>query len=623
MSDAPAPGFDLRDAVLCLRRRAGWLALALALGVAGGVAAHRLLPPRYVGESTLLVESSWVRDGFIDTPVASSLRSQVQTLRHRLTSDRALAGIVAALGDAPLAALPAAGREGALRKHLELEVVDGASPEAAVVRIAFRSPDRALALGVVRASAEQLIAEREAERASQAQATEALLASQLRDLQAELASQARELDEIELARSGAALGASGDGGEVHTLRSSALASIQELQSQLSRAEAVYTRRHPSVKQLRAELARRRAQLVAPAATAAGVAAVSDEPSARYRSLLRAYDTNVQSYARLLGRQIEAAMGRRLEQSGAALELRVLREPFVTPFPSPAHLPLFAGAGGAAGLALGAAALLALALRRPSFESVERLAASSGLPVVAAIPLLGAARARGERAAPPAGLLVDVAPQSIAAEQYRGFLPYLPSAGEGALVLVTSAERGEGKSLTAVNLAASAALDAGRRVLLVDADLRCPTQHRLLRAERAPGLCEAVENGTPLAEMARPTRVANLFAVGAGRRCENPLRVLEDERFAALLGAARSAFDLVLVDAPPLLPVVDARLLARRATMIVFVVRADRTPRAVVLRTLGELDAPVGIVLNGIGASAYRRYYRSEPYGAAYPVQSGA
>jgi capsular exopolysaccharide synthesis family protein len=315
------------------------------------------------------------------------------------------------------------------------------------------------------------------------------------------------------------------------------------------------------------------------------------------------------------------MAKRLTASDVAPELRVLREAYTSVFPSRADAPLFLGIGAGVGLALVAALFLVPALRRPSFAGVEQLAEQTGLPVIAAIPLL--ARERGAGDAAGGDVVVASNPHCIAAEQYRRFLPHLPASSEGTLVLVTSAERGEGKSLTAANFAATAAADGGRRVLLIDADLRRPTQHRLLDLPREPGLCDAVLGDLALDRVVRATSVPWLFAMTAGQPCDTPLRLLESEGFARLLAEARLAFDVVLVDAPPLRPVVDAQLLARLAAMVILVVRADQTPRTAVLRALEELPVPVGLVLNGIGADSYRRSYRSEPYGVAYPVESEA
>lgn len=612
-----ATGFGVGDVARVLRRRAGWLLLALAIGAAAGAAVHRALPERFTGESTLLVESTWIPKGFAEGSVGNSMRSQVQTLRHRVTSDRALAGVLAQVGPERFGSLPDdSARAGLLRRDLVLEIVDGTSPDAAVIRIAFASSDPSLARDVVRASTRQLIEEREAERSEQSTATEDLLREQTTQLRDQLMQKARELDQIE-SESGGALTADAQGSETRALRVSELTALQELEAALASAQATFTERHPSVRKLHAELARQRALLAAPPPNQAA----GGEPSARYRALLRDYDSNVRTYEALSARQIEARMAKRLTESDASPELRVLREAYLLVFPGPADLPAFLGGGAVLGLALATALFLVPALRRASFSGVEELADQTGLPVVAAIPPLARKSSSGE--AELADVVLSSDPRSIAAEQYRRFLPHLPAASDHALVLVTSAERGEGKSLTAANLAATAAADGGRRVLLIDADLRRPTQHRLLDLAREPGLGDGAFGELELDRLVRATAVPRLFAVTAGRRCDGPLPLLASESFARLIAAARERFDLVIVDAPPLQVVVDAHLLARFAAMAIFVIRADHTPRAVVLRALDGLHVPVGLVLNGIGAASYRRHYRSDPRGAAYPIESEA
>ncbi len=100
---------------------------------------------------------------------------------------------------------------------------------------------------------------------------------------------------------------------------------------------------------------------------------------------------------------------------------------------------------------------------------------------------------------------------------------------------------------------------------------------------------------------------------AGPLVRNPLTLITGDKFLALTEEARKIYDLILVDSPPLLPVVDTRILRKMADMLVFVVRADATPRQVVLRSLEEMSDVAGVVFNDVSPGAFRRYYYYDAY----------
>jgi capsular exopolysaccharide synthesis family protein len=168
------------------------------------------------------------------------------------------------------------------------------------------------------------------------------------------------------------------------------------------------------------------------------------------------------------------------------------------------------------------------------------------------------------------------------------------------------------------------LDAQRRVLLIDADLRRPSTHRLLHARRSPGLSDVIHRADrSLESCAVATRIANLFLLASGSPVANPLQMLTSDGFLELIAQARRDFDAVFVDTPPLLPVVDARIVERVASSILFVVRADSTSRQSVLRSLRGIRGPVGVVFTGVSAYSYRRYYEADPEGRAYEASGDA
>lgn len=596
---------DPRDLLLALRRRPAWLLGGLGAGLLLGLLAQSLVPPVYRSEAMLLVESRWFPQDFLQNPLGKSMRDRLQTLQHRLTSDQTLQSVAEQVGAERLGGFVSVeARDGALRGGFEFEIEDAASPEAAVVSVAFRSADPVLARDVVAALAERAVQERREEGARQAAATAEVLRSELDQLRASLEEKAERLARLD-AQSPGRVPAADTREDRRTTRLAELGALQTLEAEVARAEAMYKPKHPYLLQLQEQLRRTRNRLSAPPpARGAEHAATAEQ-----RALLREYESSLQTYENLLARRIDATMAERLESAGAMPEIQVLREPRLPKRPVSPDPLLFAGAGAAAGLGLTALLAVWPALRRQTFSEVDALVEASGLPVVAVLPSQrGAAPSHG----PDPRLAVLARPDSAAAEQVRRALPHLFRVPGTPVALVTSAERDAGKSVCAVNLAASAAADGQRRTLLIDGDLRRPSLHALLRVPEGAGLAECVRGEVSLAAATVPTAVPNLYLLRAGRPGDNPVALLEDERMLKLIDTARREFGAIFLDAPPRLPVVDAALLERLATLVLFVVRAEVTPRASVLRGLRGIGLPVGLVFNDVRPDAYRRHFGVDP-----------
>jgi capsular exopolysaccharide synthesis family protein len=208
------------------------------------------------------------------------------------------------------------------------------------------------------------------------------------------------------------------------------------------------------------------------------------------------------------------------------------------------------------------------------------------------------------------------PASMAAEQYRVLMARLDRVAAVRpmrTIAVTSCARGEGRSLTAANLALTAARDGGREVLLVECDLRRPSLAQLFDVTARAGLAEVVEGTAELPEAL--VHVGGLTLLCAGE-AGDVSAVVRSPRLSVVLDTLRSSFSLVVLDVPPALALSDSGRLAAAAEGILLVVRAGATPRDVVRMTVETLpDRLVGIVLNGVDQPAYARYLRSEAIGA--------
>jgi len=205
------------------------------------------------------------------------------------------------------------------------------------------------------------------------------------------------------------------------------------------------------------------------------------------------------------------------------------------------------------------------------------------------------------------LVAVTQPGSVAAEQYRLLhhrLEQVRATRPLRVVAVSSAVYGEGKSLTAANLAYVAALDGDRRVLLVDADLRRPRIHALLGVAGEPGLADFLEDRVPLTQGVRRPEGTRLQVLPAGGLRGDPAHVAGGAVLRLFLEKVRDHYDEIYVDAPPVLPLADGPRIAGMSDGVVLVIRAGSTSRERVAEALDVLAGAslLGCVLNGVDAS---------------------
>ena len=224
-------------------------------------------------------------------------------------------------------------------------------------------------------------------------------------------------------------------------------------------------------------------------------------------------------------------------------------------------------------------------------------------------------------------LVSLAdPGSYEAEQYRKLRYVLEEkrvAGRGFVVAICSPAAGDGKSLTAINLAASLAQAPDVKVLLMDVDLRLESASlkSSLNMTKLDGLgvTDAILGADiTLQDVARPITGSNVSVVLTGAHTAAPYEILRSTRFDELLAAASRQYDYVILDAPPVVPVSDCRVIAKRVDGLLMVVAAHRTPRGMLEEALDLLgpDKLLGIIFNGCDLMP-RRYYGY--YGYAMPT----
>jgi capsular exopolysaccharide synthesis family protein len=273
-------------------------------------------------------------------------------------------------------------------------------------------------------------------------------------------------------------------------------------------------------------------------------------------------------------------------------------------------------GGIAGLVLGAGILAVMEYLRVTVKTSEEIEKLTGLATLGVI-----ANIKGTNR-----LVTVNQPRSPVAEAYRVLRTNLAfSAGDAPLrsLVVSSSSPVEGKTTTAANLAATIA-QSGKRVILVDTDLRRPTLHKLFQRSNTRGVTTALmeQDNLQIEDHMIDTDVENLFLMPSGPLPPNPADLLGSQRMAELIKALRLNTDMVVFDSPPVMAVADAVLLARLCDAMILVVRAESTRADVLKKAMEHLNQAganmLGVVLNGVSRSNngyyYHYYYSSRSEG---------
>ena len=173
------------------------------------------------------------------------------------------------------------------------------------------------------------------------------------------------------------------------------------------------------------------------------------------------------------------------------------------------------------------------------------------------------------------------PRSIQAEQYRAFRTNLLAMHKGRgsrAMAITSAMKGEGKSLSAVNIAICLAEAPGTRICLVDTDFRAPRIAGLLGVGPGPGLSDLLIDELGLNNVLVETRVRDLFVIRSGREPRNPSELLGSDRIRDLMATLKTDFTHIICDTPPVNPYTDASVLGAHMDGVLLVVRMGKTEK---------------------------------------------
>jgi polysaccharide biosynthesis transport protein len=327
------------------------------------------------------------------------------------------------------------------------------------------------------------------------------------------------------------------------------------------------------------------------------------------------------FTRLQEAQIQAGV--------SATNLDLVDEARPTSVPTKPNWKLYPAFGLGAGLFLG----IGLAFMRENLDesivTTEQVQKIGLLPVLSDIPLIHSDDLQRGKAAEglPPGVdpleqsLLLTKPNAPAAEAYRALrTAILLSVADNPLrvLLITSPLGGDGKTTISYNLAVAFA-QHGRKVLLLDSDMRKPSVHTLFRASKQDGLSEVLTGGIPFAKAIRPhDYLKNLYLLPSGITPPNPAELIDSRRFDALLEEAKSQFDLVIIDSPPVLMVTDPVILSTKTDGTILVLRSQKTTRPVLKRAVEILShspgRKLGFVINGMDTKSVEYYYSYGYYG---------
>lgn len=283
-------------------------------------------------------------------------------------------------------------------------------------------------------------------------------------------------------------------------------------------------------------------------------------------------------------------------------------------------------GGAGGLGL---AYIANLLDK-SFHTPEEIRAQLGVPVMGHIPkinlgVLVKENPELEDGQFEPGLITHYLPRSFHAEAFRGLrtaLTFSMHSEDQKVIQLTSPNKSDGKSTVIANLAVSLA-NSGKKVLLIDADMRRPRQHKIFGYGKVEGLSELLSRSTEPSDLVLSTSVDSLHLLPAGNVPANPAELLSTVRFSEMLFLFRDQYDYVLVDTPPLLSVTDPSIVSAYVDGICLVINLTKHARTEALRSREILSALganlLGVVVNAVSNKQggyytydyqYENYYRS-------------
>ncbi|MBI1883575.1 MAG: polysaccharide biosynthesis tyrosine autokinase [Chlamydiae bacterium] len=393
-----------------------------------------------------------------------------------------------------------------------------------------------------------------------------------------------------------------------------------LEEELSKLEKRYKEKHPKILRTKAELATVTEKLDEE------ISNITDlrQKQVQYRALKREVDENQQLFNAMLNRVKETDLLKGLTKNNISIVDRaeVPQNPAWPNKKKTILLSFLLSFLGAIGL------VLLLENLDTSFRHDEDVERTLGLPVLGHIPLSSVVR-KG-MSAKEIALTSFTHPNSNFAEAYRYVrtgISFSAVDKPHPVLLVTSTHPKEGKTTEVVNLGATMAAN-GEKVLIIDADMRRPTLHKILPSKstgKKLGLSNYLVENISEDSVIGPTQIPNLWVLNCGDVPPNPSEILGSQKMRKLLEWTRTHFQRVIIDSPPAMAVADSIVLSGMVDGVVYIIKANKTSRKTALQSIQRLREArsriLGIVLNQVTpkGSGYYYYYN---YKYNYYSQNG-
>jgi polysaccharide chain length determinant protein (PEP-CTERM system associated) len=358
------------------------------------------------------------------------------------------------------------------------------------------------------------------------------------------------------------------------------------------------------------------------------------------TMQRDYENLQKNYHSLLEKKLTVGIAGDLDKKQQGTQMRVIEPAKLPVLPEKPNMIVIMFGGLAIGCALGFGGAFGLEILRRGFASAEEIEATLGVPVIATISHFdsGLSTARKMTAvqsrhqerllalpgyskhgshAPQVAVGPEVVtmwyPRSVLAEEYRHAatrVELMMGKQQSTVIIVSSAAMGEGKTSTSLNLAHVFSRDCGKKTVLVDCDFKRPMVHALAGIEANVGLSDVLSGMKTLEECLEYHEQLGIWILTCGSANFGAAILSQLDRLSGVVTELRERFQCVILDAPPLLPVAEANLIARMGDIVAFIIRARVTPRDAVkqaIKLIGN-DEPLAVILNGVELSDMPLYY---------------
>jgi polysaccharide biosynthesis transport protein len=327
-------------------------------------------------------------------------------------------------------------------------------------------------------------------------------------------------------------------------------------------------------------------------------------------LTRDYDMSRQNYQALLQKRLNARVSENLEKRQKAEQFRIIDPAKVPEKPFKPDRVKIVLLGSLLSLGASGGLIFLREFLKPSYRRLEDLQETVHLPVLATIPAYHAVQGTAQP------LVTQQQSDSLIAEQYRLLYTRIiaATAGKPQIVFaISSAIEAEGKTITSLNLALTAARDFGRQTLLIEGDFKHPAFQKYLGLHRPVTLMDVLLNQADLPSSLINFGHPNLAVLPFGHSVKNSVTMLSSQEFSDILVRLRERYELILIDSPPILSLPDMPIIEQLVDAILLVVRAEMTPRDAVVKGIQSLGTQklLGIIFNGVQSSMssyYRRGY---------------